>query len=70
MDKEEVKSLMESSQSEQEWNDNCNKVKAAYDGYPPFWYQEIVLSGLAGRVAARFGKDDKIHIVTTSREVL
>jgi len=62
MDRDQVISLMESSQSEEEWNRNCNLVKGKCDGYPPFWFEVIVASGLAGRVAARFGKDDKIHI--------
>lgn len=62
MNKEEVINLMESSQTEQEWDDNCDEVKKACNGYPNFWFKEIILSGLAGRVTARFGKDDKIHI--------
>jgi hypothetical protein len=32
MDKEEVISLMESSKSDNEWNDNCDKVKEAFGG--------------------------------------
>lgn len=62
MTKEQVIELMESSQSEQEWNNNCDIVKGKCDGYPNFWFSTIIASGLAGRVAARFGKDDKIHI--------
>jgi hypothetical protein len=30
----------------------ATKVKKANGGYPPFWYEEIVLSGLLGRVKA------------------
>lgn len=62
MDKDQVSALMESSQTEQEWNNNCDKVKKACNGYPNFWFEVIIMSGLAGRVTARFGKDDKIHI--------
>lgn len=43
---QEVKDLMESSESEQEWNDNCDKVKKRFNGYPPFWYGEIILGGI------------------------
>jgi hypothetical protein len=68
MTKEEVRSLMESSQTEAEWNANCNKVKRECDGYPAFWFAEIVQSGIAGRVAARFGKDDRIHVQTIAIE--
>lgn len=49
MTEAEVVALMESSQSEKEWNSNCDKVKEACGGYPDFWYSAIVRSGLAGR---------------------
>jgi hypothetical protein len=61
---EEVKTLMGSSQSEAEWDANCDRVKKAHNGYPSFWFREIVMSGLAGRVAARFGRDDRVHVQT------
>lgn len=45
---DEVKKLMKSSNSEQEWNSNCTKVKKAFGGdYPEFWYQAVILSGIA-----------------------
>jgi hypothetical protein len=68
MNREEVIKLMESSQTEQEWNDNCTKVKTACGGYPDFWFAAIVSSGLVSRVAARFGKDDKIHVTVIQGE--
>lgn len=47
MNREEVVKLMQSSKSEQEWNANADKVKAACDGnYPSFWYEAIILSGV------------------------
>ena len=59
---EDVIALMKSSKSEVEWNSNCDKVKVACDGYPPDWYKEIILSGLATEVTARFGRDAAIHM--------
>lgn len=50
----EVIKLMESSQSEDEWNANCDKVKKANDRYPDFWYSAIVLSGVFGDTEARW----------------
>jgi hypothetical protein len=42
--------LMKSSATPTEWNANCDKVKAANGGnYPPFWFQAVVLSGIAAR---------------------
>lgn len=49
---EGVKALMESSKSEKEWNDNCDKVKKANNGYPAFWYETILGTGLAARIQA------------------
>jgi hypothetical protein len=42
----DVVTLMSSSKSEKEWNANCNKVETANNGYPSYWYQAIVLSGV------------------------
>ena len=62
MNIKEVVDLMESSKSGEEWGANCYKIKAACGGYPSYWYKEILLSGLATRVTARFGDDADIHI--------
>lgn len=51
---EGVKALMESSRSEENWNDNCDKVKAANNGYPGFWYATIMLSGVAAKAQANW----------------
>lgn len=64
MTENEVVSLMESGQSDAEWNHNCDKVKAACGGYPDFWYEKIILSGLARRVMARHGGTDEIKVVS------
>lgn len=47
-----VVELMKSSTSQEEWNANCDKVKAANGGYPDFWYSAIVLSGVMAAVMA------------------
>ena len=56
--REGVLKLMESCQTEKEWNDNCDKVKAAnpyggYPDYPNFWFEVILQSGVAYRVLNR-----------------
>jgi hypothetical protein len=50
MTKKEVVNLMNSSRSELEWNNNCDIVKEKCNGYPHYWYFEIVLSGLMNNV--------------------
>jgi hypothetical protein len=55
MNEDEVVSLMKSSKSEAEWNDNCDKVKKACGGYPEFWYDAIILSGVADTVSKGWG---------------
>lgn len=47
---EGVIELTESSKSVEEWNNNCDLVKAANGDYPSFWFKEIILSGLHNRV--------------------
>jgi hypothetical protein len=48
--KDAVVALMLSSTSESNWDDNCDKVKAANGGdYPSFWYQAIIFSGVLGQ---------------------
>jgi hypothetical protein len=54
MTREEATKLMESSKTEQEWNDNCDKVKKAFNGYPDFWFQDIQLSGLMRKTINAF----------------
>lgn len=50
MTEHEVVALMESAHSEDDWNDKCEKVQKEYGGYPRFWWQAIVMSGLMHRV--------------------
>lgn len=51
---EDVATLMQSSRSEFQWNENCDRVKEANGGYPGWWYETIVLSGIAGTAKARW----------------
>ena len=54
--KDGVRELMESSKSEVEWDDNCDKVKAANDGYPSFWFREIILTRVLERAQKRWSE--------------
>ena len=55
--KDDLVALMKSSKSEKEWNDNCDKVKAANGRqYPSFWYMAIMVSGIAHTVQSSWGK--------------
>jgi hypothetical protein len=64
MDKDAGIKLMESSQTEREWNDNCDKVKASHGGdYPSWWFSTVVMSGILARTAAKWGSDGKIKVV-------
>jgi len=49
MQQQDVINLMLSSKSEAEWNNNCDKVKAEFGGYPDFWYPAIILDGILGQ---------------------
>jgi hypothetical protein len=65
MNEREVVLLMASSKSTDEWNTNAEIVKAAFDGYPEFWYEAILASGVAIRTLAKFGESDELKITTT-----
>lgn len=54
MTQQQVIDLMSSATSEADWNDKCDQVKEACDGYPSFWFGAIILSGLASRVMAKW----------------
>lgn len=46
-----VVGLMKTSKSGQEWNGNCDRVKAANNGdYPGFWYHTMIVSGLLTKI--------------------
>jgi hypothetical protein len=62
MNEQEVVALMKSSKSEREWNANADKVKKACGGYPGFWWNAIMVSGVAHRVANAYGSDAEIHL--------
>lgn len=67
MNEQQVRELMMSSQTEEEWNDNTRKVKAACGGdYPEFWYAEIILSGVARDAATRWSGTDEAKIKITA----
>ena len=58
MNKAQVTALMQSSKSEEWWDTNTNKVIKACGGYPNFWYDLIIQSGLYARVSAGWDSDD------------
>jgi len=58
----DVINLMESSLTEDEWNQNCDRVKNEFGDYPEWWYKEIVLSGVATRTSANFGKKKRFSM--------
>ena len=51
----EVVQLMSSATSAQDWDNKCDQVKAAWGGnYPEFWFQIIVMSGIAAQTAEKW----------------
>lgn len=54
MTQQQVVDLMNGATSESDWNNKCDQVKAACNGYPDFWFGAIVLSGLASRVQSNW----------------
>lgn len=55
MSVEDVVELLELCETEKDWGDVCQMVKDDNGGeYPDFWRKEIMLSGVATRVRARW----------------
>lgn len=65
MNEDEVKALMESATSREDWDAKCDQVKKACGGYPQFWFPLIVMSGLASRVMNSFSESAEIQVYTT-----
>lgn len=64
MNEAQVVALMSSATSSQDWNDKCDEVKRACNGYPNFWYASIIQSGLARQVMAKFGASPELRIIS------
>ena len=52
MTEQEVVQFMESSETEQEWYENCRLVNVVNGGdYPDFWFRAINQSGMLDRLS-------------------
>jgi hypothetical protein len=61
MTQQEIIDLMKSSKSDNEWNDNCAKVKTEFGGhYPDFWYAAIIQSDLVNQTLGPGSDEIKI----------
>lgn len=69
MEKNEAIELMKSSKTKQEWNSNTDKVKAAFGGYPEWWYSEIVISGLMDETLGEGASQINIQVLPKSISV-
>jgi hypothetical protein len=54
MNRQEVIALMESSASQAEWDENSNRVCNACGGFPSYWYDVIIRSGVAEQTRNRY----------------
>ena len=63
MTKDEVIDLLEKCQSSEDWRIACRIIKEEHEnGYPDFWWKEVILSGVGDRIAARWGSDMQLHV--------
>lgn len=77
MDRQEVIALMQTSRNENEWNINCDTVKKNCGGYPSFWFEALMLSGIARKIqnswmstAAKVDLSDVFGVKKNSFELL
>jgi hypothetical protein len=60
---EHLAAYMSQATSEADWDARCDVVKEAfYGGYPSFWWETIMVSGLARRTMANFGATPDLKI--------
>lgn len=61
----EVVAYMKDAISSTDWNIRCDEIKRRCEGYPDFWYQSVIASGLMKRVSASWDEPDdgEIHIM-------
>lgn len=67
MNKEQVIELMRSSTSKDEWNNNCDTIKRECGGYPFYWYDEIVKSGLIDEVLGEGSSQIKFLVYSNTK---
>jgi len=63
MNEASVIELMETSQSPEQWDANCDTVKERCNGYPDFWWASIINSGVADKIMSRWGGSTKLTIL-------
>lgn len=55
--------ILEQCQSAKEWNDACDKIKAARNGeYPNDWWSVMKLSGRMDKIFTRWGSDSSLKV--------
>jgi len=54
--------LLKASKSTQEWNNACNAIKVANNGYPSWWYGAVIAPMLLQETARKWQGSGEIHI--------
>ena len=55
--------LLEDCQTGTDWSSACDAIKLTHGGgYPTDWYATVIQSGMANRIAARWGSDAELHV--------
>lgn len=49
--------------SDREWGTLCDSVKAHHNGYPEWWFETVVQSGMAAEIFRRWNGDPGIKII-------
>lgn len=54
---------LSNTKNESEWNDACDAIKKAHNGgYPSDWWAKVMQSGLAAKVAVKWGQPDAFEL--------
>lgn len=61
---DEEMAKLEACQTEQDWADACDEIKAARGGvqYPDDWWAKVKMSGLMQKIMDRWGESSELQI--------
>lgn len=57
---EESLKLLKGCKNSQEWNAACDKIKQENGGYPSWWYEKVIQSGLMDETLGQGSSEIKI----------
>jgi hypothetical protein len=65
---EKLASFMSEARSKEDWNKRCDLVKKVCNGYPDYWYETCIASGLINRTLGAGSSDINVSVIAPVKE--